>query len=669
MDKLQTDLNPQQYQVVTNGDGPMLVVAGAGSGKTKTLAYRVAYLISKGISPERILLLTFTRRAAKEMLDRATKALGRESSITAKVWGGTFHAIANRLLRIYSSSLKISPEFTIIDQTDSEDLLNLIRHRIVATEKKGRFPRKGTLQAIYSRRMNSGENLEFILKKHFPWCVQWTRELKEIYKEYVAVKQKHNTLDYDDLLVYWYYLLEEEKSAEVICNRFDHILVDEYQDTNRLQSDILVKMRISNKNIMAVGDDCQSIYSFRGATVRNMLDFPKIFPGTKIIPLEQNYRSTEPILNTTNLIISQARERYSKNLFSTRKEGERPSIITCKDESDEADIVIGKILYHYEQGIALREQAVLFRAGSHSAALEIALMKKNIPFHKFGGLKFLEAAHVKDFIAIVRIMENKQDEMAWFRILQLMDGVGPSTASSVFENFRNNNFDLESLCKVNVSPLILHGLKRLEKILVESKDDTPLGSQLEMVSKFYQPLLEKNYENSQPRKNDIEQIVQLSSNFKSRTQFLTDIILDPPSSTSDLAGKSVKDEDYLILSTIHSSKGCEWKAVYLIHAADGCLPSDLSTSSEEEIEEELRLTYVAVTRAKDYLYVTWPLRFYSHPQGTSDRHVYSQCSRFFTPKVLESMNTQASAAEQVETEKSSVEIKGDVKSKMREFWD
>jgi DNA helicase II / ATP-dependent DNA helicase PcrA len=665
------EYNPQQRAAITYGDGPLLVVAGAGSGKTKTLAGRVAYLISKGVDPERILLLTFTRRASKEMIDRAAQALGQDAALASRVWGGTFHATANRILRIYGQALQLSPDFTIIDQSDSEDLLEMLRHKKIDAKNKGRFPRKGTLQAIYSRRMNAGEELDLILKNLFPWCERWKEELKAIYKEYVGHKQARSILDYDDLLLYWYYLLEDKKAAAIVAKRFDYILVDEYQDTNKLQADILVRMRASNKNIMAVGDDAQSIYSFRAATVRNMLDFPTLFPGTHIATLEQNYRSSAPILATTNLLIAQAKERFSKNLFTARTGGAVPQLITCKDEEGEADAVVERVLARFEEGIPLRKQAVLFRASSHSATLEIALMKKNIPFHKYGGLKFLEASHVKDFISIIRIVENRQDEPAWFRLLNLFEGIGPATAAAVYDHFRAANFSVEALDGAPVPKAVQRELYKFRSLLADllgSESLTP-ASQLERIAAFYRPLLDANYENPQPRRNDIEHIVNLASGYKSRTQFLCDLILDPPASTSDLAGPPVRDEDYLVLSTIHSAKGCEWDAVYLIHAADGCLPSDMATGSDREIEEELRLAYVAMTRARDHLSVLWPLRFYSHPSGHSDRHVYAQQSRFFTKEVAASMEAISAAADDTEDTTIPLDSNIDVGDRLKKFWE
>lgn len=668
-----SELNAPQKSAVTAGGGPLLVVAGAGSGKTRTLAFRVAYLIDQGVAPERILLLTFTRRAANEMLNRAAAALGEKAGRTTHVWGGTFHAIANRLLRMYGQAVGVSPEFTILDQSDAEDMIQVIRQRKIAKEKKGRFPRKGTLLAIYSRRVNSGESLEIILKKLYPWCERWMEELKQIFKEYIDLKKARCVLDYDDLLVFWYYLLTDPQTAAIIEKRFDHILVDEYQDTNRLQADILVGMRQTNRTIMVVGDDAQSIYSFRAATVHNILAFPELFPGTETILLEQNYRSREPILKTTNALIGQARNRYSKELFSTRTGGDLPELITCVDEEHEADILVGKILSRYEQGVPLHKQAVLFRAGSHSAALELALIKKEVPFRKWGGLKFLEAAHVKDFIAYIKVAENPRDEIAWHRVLLLLEGAGPVAAAKVYAHLAAELFALASLDGAPVTAKIKQQLTPLKNmyaaVLSLPKGEQGLQVELETIGRFYLPLLEKTYDNPQPRSHDIEHIIALSSSYKSRTTFLTEIALDPPSSTSDLAGPPVRDEDYLVLSTIHSAKGCEWDVVYLIHAADGCLPSDMATDSEENIEEELRLTYVAMTRARDYLCVTWPLRFYSRPQGVADRYGFGQRSRFFSADVVATMQVVAASSDEEDSECEGLDMRIDVHEKMRGMWD
>jgi DNA helicase-2/ATP-dependent DNA helicase PcrA len=642
LDKWLEKLNPQQKSAVTHGNGPLLIIAGAGTGKTNTLAYRVSYLLAQKVPPERILLLTFTRRAADEMLKRSSSIGVVESSLSGRVWGGTFHCVANRLLRIYSQSAGLSPNFTIMDRSDSEDYINVIRNELNLFTKEQRFPRKSTCLSIYSRRVNGNEDLETILKRDFPWCQTWQNELTTLFREYAQRKQKQNIMDYDDLLLYWHYVLQEEELAKTIGGRFDHILVDEYQDTNPIQAGILLGMRKQNKNITVVGDDAQSIYGFRSATVQNMLDFPVQFPGTTIIKLEQNYRSTQPILDTTNTVIAQSTKRYAKDLWTECKGGEKPQLITCVDESDQDEILIKKVLQHREQGIPLRKQAVLFRASSHSASLELALHSHNIPFHKYGGLRFLESSHVKDLICILRLIENPRDEMAWFRIFQLLEGVGPVTAKKLFQHLAENEYHPDSLanfaCPKNSGDAITAFVNLLNDLELLGQNNP--GVQIDRISKFYIPLLEHNYDNPIPRVADIEHLAQIAGRYDTRQQFLTEIVLDPPSSTGDIAGPPVKDEDWLVLSTIHSAKGLEWDAVYLMHAADGNLPADLATGDEGEIEEELRLTYVAMTRARDFLYVLWPLRYYSKSAGLSDNHSYAQCCRFFTGDVKKTMNCQ-----------------------------
>jgi DNA helicase-2/ATP-dependent DNA helicase PcrA len=671
LEKWLEGLNPQQRTAVTYGNGPLLIVAGAGTGKTNTLAYRVSYLLSQNIPPERILLLTFTRRAAEEMLKRATSVTAVDASLTRRVWGGTFHSVANRLLRIYSKSAGTSSDFTILDRSDAEDYLNVIRNELSLSTKERRFPRKSTCLSIYSRRVNGNENLETVLKRDFPWCLIWLAELNSLFREYVQRKQKQNILDYDDLLLYWYYMLQDDALAKTIGGRFDHILVDEYQDTNPIQAGILQGMRQQNNNISVVGDDAQSIYGFRSATVQNMLNFPIQFPGTSIVKLEQNYRSIQPILETTNRVIAQSKERYTKDLWSDRKGGERPQLITCVDETDQDNTVIRKVLEHYEQGIPLRKQAVLFRASSHSASLELALHSHNIPFHKYGGLRFLETAHVKDLISILRIIENPKDEMAWFRILQLLKGVGPVTAQKVFQYLAANGYAPSSLTNLTNLGATKEEIMALINLVndIQAMGQSAPAAQIERIAKFYVPLLENNYEDPVPRAADIEHLGQIASRYDTRQQFLTEIILDPPASTGDLAGPPIKDEDWLVLSTIHSAKGLEWDAVYLIHAADGNLPADMATGSESEIEEELRLTYVAMTRARDFLYVLWPLRYYSRSAGVSDNHSYAQCCRFFTKDVVNTMDCIAPPNEDREKDvPDSSSIRTNILNHIQQMW-
>lgn len=637
-----SELNPQQRQAVTHGDGPLLVVAGAGSGKTKTLAYRVAWLVSQGVPPERILLMTFTRRAAEEMLKRASAVCEQGAHVTGRVWGGTFHAIANRLLRTYAKAAGLTPDFTVMDEADAEDLLNVVRHELNVARQDKRFPRKGTCLAIYSRCVNGSEPLETVLAKYYPWCLEWMEQLKPLFTNYVIRKQQRGVLDYDDLLFYWLQILGDDTLARDIGGRFDHILVDEFQDTNTVQADILLAMRRHNPNLMVVGDDAQSIYSFRAANVRNILDFPKQYPNTTVITLEQNYRSVPPILETTNRLIAQARERFTKDLWSSRKDGERPLLVTCRDEPAQDKFVVDRVLEHYEQGIPLQKQAVLFRNGHLAASLEIELTRRNIPYHKYGGLRFLEAAHVKDLISFLRVTENPTDEIAWFRVLQLIDGIGPATAAKAVAHVCRQR-DPRAIRSFAVPPAAREGWAQLADLmddLVTGGGQNP-AAQVQRIRAYYDGVLTNRYENAPQRRRDLEHIEQIASGYKSRQQLLTDLTLDPPTSTSDLAGSAMIDEDWLVLSTIHSAKGCEWDVVYVIHASDGCLPSDMSTGSDVEIEEERRLAYVAMTRARNFLYITWPLRYYHRWSKTSDRHSYAQMSRFLDEDVRASCRMES----------------------------
>lgn len=666
------DLNDEQRAAVTFGDGPLLVVAGAGSGKTRTLAYRVAHLLHRGIDPGRILLLTFTRRAAQEMLRRAGAVATMGTTTPETVWGGTFHSTANRLLRIYARPLGLRRDFTVLDQTDAADLLNLIRHELGLVSRERRFPRKQTCLAIYSRTVNGLEPLAGVLAKQFPWCAEWESELRALFARYVARKQERNVLDYDDLLLYWSKLVSTAEMAREVGGRFEHILVDEYQDTNPLQARILGGMRRSNHNVMVVGDDAQSIYGFRAATVRNMLDFPKEYPGTTILKLEQNYRSTSPILETTNRLIAEATDQYSKELRSTRGGGAPPKLVTCTDETQQNQYVIESVLAHYEQGVPLRRQAVLFRASHLSATLEVELARRNIPYHKYGGLRFLEAAHVKDLLAILRILENPRDEMAWFRIVQLLDGIGPATAARILDHVADHGYDPRSIRSFSSPPAAetqMAALADLFDDLAVARSKAP-ATQVERIRAFYEPLLKKLYENPTLRARDLQALEQIASGYDSRQKFLVDIQLDPPTSTSDLAGPPVLDEDWLVLSTIHSAKGCEWDAVFLIHATDGFLPSDMACGSPEEIEEERRLTYVAMTRARDFLYVVRPLRYYHTWTSFTDRHTYAQLCRFFTASVVDAMEELALADEAADDGVApDLLAKRDIAAEIRSMWD
>jgi len=536
------ELNPEQRRAVTHGTGPLLIVAGAGTGKTRTLAYRVAHLIATGTDPTRILLLTFTRRAAEEMLKRASSVVARGTTATGRVWGGTFHATANRLLRLYAKAAQLDRDFTVMDQGDAEDMMDLVRHDLGFASREKRFPRKATCLSIYSRSVNGAEELPVVLTRHFPWCAEWEEDLRALFREYVRRKQKRHVLDYDDLLLYWAALVRDPALSADLSARFDHLLVDEYQDTNPVQAEILVGMREGNPNITVVGDDAQSIYGFRAATVRNMLDFPQRFPGTTLVTLEQNYRSVAPILETTNRVIAQAKERYTKDLWSERREGTRPRLVTCRDERDQDERVIAHVLEHYEAGIPLREQAVLFRAGHLSDSLEIELTRRGIPYQKYGGLRFLEAAHVKDLVAFLRILENPRDEMAWFRALQILDGVGPSTAARALGHVAEHRFDPRSLRDFAAPPAAREGIGALAGLFDDllGKGSIPPAAQVERIRRFYQPFLERTYENPGARARDLDSLERIADGYRSRAKFLVDLQLDPPASTADLAGPPPK---------------------------------------------------------------------------------------------------------------------------------
>jgi DNA helicase-2/ATP-dependent DNA helicase PcrA len=641
-------LNPAQREAVTCGDGPVLVIAGAGTGKTWTLACRVAYLIEHGVPPERILLLTFSRRASREMLARAARLVDRAR--TGKVWGGTFHATANRLLRIYGRALRLSPDFTVLDQADMADLMDLIRgeQHSARDKKERRFPKKDTLVAIYSRMVNAGEPLSSVLEHAYPWCREDGDGIRGIFAEYTRRKRDQNVLDYDDLLLFWRALGDSPVGRDV-AGLFEHVLVDEYQDTNPLQAQILQSLRSENTNIMVVGDDAQAIYAFRAASVRNILDFPVHFPSARRITLEQNYRSTRPILDVSNAVIAQARERFPKNLWPVRSGGARPVLLTCSDEHEQSLQVCEQILEHREQGVPLRQQAVLFRTGHHSDLLELELTRRNIPFVKYGGLKFLESAHIKDVLAVLRVLENPRDEVSWFRVLQLLDGIGPAGARGIMRAIGVRDAPRDPLrCLLDTPPQVPEaarsGLDSLRAALADCVGDKalPPAAEIARIRRFYEPIVQERYSSPQARLQDIEQLEQVAGTYTARGRFLSELALDPPSSTSDLAGPPLLDEDYLILSTVHSAKGGEWDVVHVIHAADGMIPSDMSTGDQEEIEEERRLFYVALTRARDNLYVYFPLRFYRRPRGMDDTHHFAQLTRFL-PEPIQSLFERRSA--------------------------
>lgn len=680
-------LNDRQRDAVVHGvgaedgsiGGPLLIIAGAGSGKTNTLAHRVAHLIVNGADPRRILLMTFSRRAASEMGRRVERicrqVLGDNAAIMtdALAWAGTFHGIGARFLRMYADQIGLNVDFTIHDREDSADLMNLVRHELGLSKTESRFPTKGTCLAIYSRVVNAQTSIAEVLKSAYPWAASWEAELKRLFAAYVEAKQAQNVLDYDDLLLYWAQMMSDAELADDIGDRFDHVLVDEYQDTNRLQASVLMAMKPGGRGLTVVGDDAQSIYSFRAATVRNILDFPNEFSPkpADIITLDRNYRSTQPILSAANGVIDLARERFTKNPWTDRESDQRPLLVTVKDENDQANYIVEQVLANREIGMTLKQQAVLFRTSSHSGALEVELTRRNIPFVKFGGLKFLDSAHVKDLLATLRFAQNPRDRVAGFRILQMLPGIGPQTAGKILDTIAADPEPLQSLAEIPPPPKTGEDWPAFIKLVSSlRKAEGGWPGEMEIARLWYEPHLDRLHEDADTRKADLLQLEQIASGYPSRERFLTELTLDPPDATSDQAGVPLLDEDYLILSTIHSAKGQEWRSVFMLNVVDGCMPSDLGAGTTAELEEERRLLYVGMTRARDHLALITPQRFFTHGQNAQgDRHVYASRTRFIPATLLQFFETtswpKVSAAA---SERSARQIRIDVGARMRGMW-
>jgi len=619
------ELNERQLQAVFSTEGPHLVIAGAGSGKTRVLVFRTAYLVEKGVSPQQVLLLTFTRRAAQEMLGRASKLLDERCR---KVSGGTFHSFAHLILRRYGRYLNLPNDFSILDQSDSENAVNLIRAKKELNKMDKRFPKKQALYSIISKSVNKCCDIELILSEEFPHFSHWAEAISDVQKEYVQYKRNLNLLDYDDLLIFLKDLLEEVPSLrEKISSQYHYIMVDEYQDTNRIQAQIITLLTSQHKNIMVVGDDSQSIYSFRGAHFKNIIEFPQKFPGTKIIVLEENYRSSQPILDLTNEVIRYANEKYEKQLFTRTKGKKRPTYVDTINENGQSKYVVRKILELQEEGVPLHEIAVLFRSGWHSNDLEVELSGAGIPFLKFGGKKFVEAAHIKDVMSYLRVAYNPLDEVCWLRILTLMRGVGVKTASHILEEVirKKKIFDIDArLLEKNNS------LKRLFQLFQTIDiDRQPLDEILNNFLGFYFPLIMDNYDDYDKRLNDLESLQRIASRYSSLDQFLADMTLEPPEKSIVDAGLYASRKSKLVLSTIHSAKGLEWHTVFLIYLAEGYLPSYRSFDNEEAIEEERRLFYVATTRAKRNLFLLRP-QIDRSPRNSlaTAGSIYTRVSRF-----------------------------------------
>ncbi len=676
------ELNPAQRAAVLHGlpmEGPvrpgppLLIVAGAGSGKTSTLAHRVAHLVLKGAAPERILLLTFTRRAAEAMVRRAericARALGTDGGFAGQLaWAGTFHAVGARLLRHHAEAIGLDPGFTILDRGDAADLLDLVRDELRLARTERRFPQKATCLAVYSYAVNAQRPLAAVLRDAFPWCADWAEELRRLFGAYVDAKQRQGVLDYDDLLLWWERMMAVPQIAAGLASRFDHVLVDEYQDTNAIQAAILQGLKPDGLGVTVVGDDAQAIYAFRAATVRNILDFPARFsPPAAVVTLEQNYRSTQPILSAANAVIGLAHEGWRKELFSTRRSAQKPRLVMVRDDLAQAEQVAAEVLANREAGMALRDQAVLFRTASHSAALELELARRNIPYVKFGGLRFFEAAHVKDVLAVLRWAENPRDQVAAFRVLQLLPGIGPGIARRVLDGVAGRLAALAGIRPPAAAAALWPALAEV----MAGLGTTPWPAQLGLVRGFYDPLLEELYDFAASRRADLDQLLRLAATVPSRERFLTELTLDPPAAAGGPAGVPHKDEDWLVLSTIHSAKGQEWKAVFVLNLVDGCIPSDMATDRPENVEEERRLLYVAMTRARDRLDLLQPERFYVTAQSRhGDRHVRAARSRFLPNGMLHLFEHVAAAPRAGETPWTGpASLRVDIAGSVKRMWD
>jgi len=616
-------LNDAQYEAATAGEGPVLVIAGAGSGKTRTLVFRVARLVESGVDPAAILLLTFTRKSAAEMLRRAAALLDGRCEDVA---GGTFHSFANIVLRRHAKALGYASSFTILDRGDAEDVIALARAELGLDKKDKRFPRKQTIAAMFSMAVNKSRALADLLEESYAHLAEHTDDLLALRGKYDDFKRERNLMDYDDLLVRLHELLrDDERVRAELSRRHAHILVDEYQDTNALQAAIVRLLASEHDNVLAVGDDAQSIYAFRGANFRNIMDFPDLFPGARIITLEENYRSTQPILDVTNQIIAQARERYSKTLYTRRGEGETPQLIAAENENFQSRFVCQRILDLREEGVPLPEIAVLFRSSFHSFDLELELTRHDIPFVKRGGFKFIETAHVKDALAHLRILSNPRDAVSWNRALLLLEGIGPRRAHELTAALIAAPDPAEVLENVAARPLAAP-LRALAGLLRQMREPGRRPEeQLEQVLRYYDPHLKRIHRDDYPKRlKDLEHMVSIAARYRELEVLLTDMALEPPAdSVGDVLAVD-EPEGVLTLSTIHSAKGLEWHSVFVLWAVDGRFPSVYSMHDDDALEEERRLMYVATTRAKQNLFLTYPINMYDRAAGM----VLSKPSRF-----------------------------------------
>ncbi|OGU72467.1 MAG: ATP-dependent DNA helicase [Ignavibacteria bacterium RBG_16_34_14] len=619
------ELNPAQYEAASAVDGAYLIIAGAGTGKTRTLVYRVARLVELGYDPQSILLLTFTRKAANEMMNRAAILLDHRCS---KILGGTFHSFANSVLRKYSKAANLDPSFTILDQGDTQDVINLIRTQSGFIGKEKRFPKKETLGKVYSLSVNTGKKVEEIIEEDYPHFIDQLNKILEIQKIFTEYKRRNNLLDYDDLLVYLKNFLEDfNPGTKSLLSSIKFVMVDEYQDTNKLQADVVKGLTQINKNIMVVGDDSQAIYSFRGANFKNIIEFPKLFNDVQIIKLEENYRSTQEILNFANQITEGAIEKYTKHLYAIKPGGELPFIVAASTENLQSKFIVEKILELREEGVPLGEIAVLFRSSFFSFDLEIELTKANIPFQKFGGMKFVESSHIKDVLAFLRIASNPKDVVSWYRVLLLHEGVGPKTAQKILDELATARLTIkanpENITNFSYNDRIVKLFQLLYTL--HTKNDLP-SEKLDLVLEYYYPIFKNIYDDFNKRKKDLEIFQNISENYKSLDSLLADMAIEPIIDSVIDVEATDREDEYLTLSTIHSAKGLEWHSVFIIHAVEGYFPSSRSYDNIDTLEEERRLMYVASTRAKQNLFVTYPMNLYDREAGIT----LSKPSRFIS---------------------------------------
>ncbi|MFL6212699.1 MAG: UvrD-helicase domain-containing protein [Blastocatellia bacterium] len=615
------ELNEAQYQAVTTIDGPLLIVAGAGTGKTRTLVYRVARLVETGIRPESVLLLTFTRRAASSMLARAAQLADQRCQ---RVSGGTFHSLAHAILRRHAEAAGVLRTFTVLDANDAEDVIEIVRRQSAAATKDRRLPRKRTLAAIFSMATNKVLTIEEVLNQFYPQFAHETEVITVLFNAFDEFKRARHLLSYDDLLVRLRDALEADEALRLrLSEQYRYVMVDEYQDTNKLQAQIIRRLAASHDNVAVVGDESQAIYSFRGATFRNMLEFPELFPDARVIKLEENFRSAQPILNVANAIINEAQEGYAKRLFSRTSEGPLPLLVEASDENEQSRFVAQRILELRDEGVPLSEMAVLFRAGSHAFDLEIELGKHAISYRKFGGIRFAESAHIKDVLAFLRVVANPSDSISWYRALKLIDHIGDATVQQILDflnvegrQFRTSRAKESLFKKLTEFPAkasYQKPLARMTNLLLSITENREPRAQVAAVEKFYRPILQTLHDDYPRRQRDLDHLLTIAKRYKTTEELLADVALDP---IDTAANEAAKGQGFVTLSTVHSAKGLEWTALFIIWMLDGWFPSSRAYDAFEDLEEERRLLYVAATRAKQHLYFICPMSAYDSGAAT-----------------------------------------------------